>query len=95
MSADRSQHPLSSLFTLQPDSIIVESLKPIDHGKSWLVYLYNPTGALQRITLAWNRPKSVTINESNASAVAGAEISTGFGLEPFGTRYVRVSISNR
>jgi alpha-mannosidase len=95
MSADRSQHPLSSLFTLQPDSIIVESLKPIDHGKSWLVYLYNPTGALQRITLAWNRPKSVTINESNASAVAGAEISTGFGLEPFGTRYVRVSISNK
>jgi alpha-mannosidase len=92
MNARGSAHPPGSLFTLKSKNIIVESVQPVDSGNGWLLYLYNPAGTSQDVNLKWHNPPHVTVNESDASGMRGADITNGLTLGASGTRIVRVTV---
>ena len=43
-----------SLFTITPSDVIVQSVKPLEHGRAFLVNLYNPGDSLRHADIRWN-----------------------------------------
>jgi alpha-mannosidase len=89
-SADESRQPAKSLFKISPDVAMVSSVKPIAHGDGWLVYLYNPSGTDQRVTLQFDPAIRVTIRKSDAFGREGDAVSGSIPIAAYGSVYVRV-----
>src|ERR1700722_14021102 len=64
--AEESLPPAKSLFHISPETVMVSSIKPINDGNAWLIYLYNPTAANQQITLQFDPAIRVTTRKSDA-----------------------------
>src|SRR5208283_5154583 len=88
-AADESKAPRTSLIQLSSPDVLVSSIKPVGGGKSWLVYLYNPTEKAQRVGMRWNNRRPLGIQSSNASGEAGSPIKD-FDLAPFDSSYLRI-----
>lgn len=84
---EKTEPQYSSLFNLKPNDVIVESVKPIESGKSWLLYLYNPSAKNADIQIAWNTP--VDISLCNSFGRKGNPIEQ-LSLPAFTTQYIRV-----
>jgi hypothetical protein len=54
-----------SLFRIEPESVLVSSLKPSDDGKAWIIRLYNAADAPARATITWNTPRPETVSLSS------------------------------
>jgi alpha-mannosidase len=88
--ADRSRQPAKSLFHISPESVMVSSVKPIADGNAWLVYLYNPTAADQRITLQFDPAIQVTSRKSDAFGKLLNSSSAPITIAANGSLYLRV-----
>jgi hypothetical protein len=84
--ADASTPPPASLLQLSSTEVIVSSLKPTPDGKSFLVYLYNPTDKSQEVSFQSIRGGAIPSWTSDAAAAAGDE-SRDFAIPPFGSTY--------
>lgn len=93
-AASTNKNPEESLCSAAPNNVVVESVKPIDHGRAWLLYLYNPTTAMQHVKIRWSKKWRVAMSESSAFGERGRDATDGFALEPWGTRYLRVSLAS-
>jgi alpha-mannosidase len=90
MLADPGVPPTASLFQVRPAEVQVTALKPMAGGDAWLVYLYNPTGAAQKVLLAWSKPAGVTMHRSDSSGRRGARINSELEIAAWGSAYLRV-----
>jgi alpha-mannosidase len=84
--ADTSIQPRAPLFRLSSPEMIVSSIRPVADGKSWLVYLYNPTGKSQSVSLQSGDGTPVSSRSSDVDGVAGGE-SGDFEVPAFGSVY--------
>jgi len=87
-AADESRAPRDPLLHLSPD-VLVSSIKPIAGGKSWLVYVYNPSNQAQRVGLQWSTPTPPSVRPSNAAGEAG-KAAQNLQVAPLGSAYLRV-----
>jgi hypothetical protein len=88
--ADSSTAPLQGpLMTVSTPDVIVSSLKPIA-GRSWLAYVYNPTGTTQRVSFRSSTGVDFRLRSSDADGRLGDELHD-FEVAAFGSAYVAVS----
>jgi alpha-mannosidase len=92
--ADQSLAPANSLFRISGDDVMASSVKPIDEGNAWLVYLYNPTAADQRITLQFDPAIRVAVRKSDAFGKAMDSFPGQIPISANGSLYVRVDRVN-
>jgi hypothetical protein len=94
-AADASVKPAASLVRLAPPEVLVHSVRPIDGGRAWLVYLYNPTGSIQNARLEWDKAIPVVLRRSDAFGTAGEELSGGLKIAAYGSVYLRADRTSR
>ena len=87
---DASRPTLSSLFTLDPSSVVVESVRPLDSGHSWLLSLYNPASADANVRISWKGGGDVGVCVSDLSGRLGDSIGREFTLPAHDAMIVRV-----
>ena len=88
-AADKSLRPVAKgLFRISPDVVMVSSVKPIADG--WLVYVYNPSAADQRITLQFDPALHVTVHASDAFGKVVESASGPISIAANGSGYLRV-----
>jgi hypothetical protein len=88
--ADESHPAAKSLFQISPNDVMVSSVKPISGGDGWLVYLYNPSGADQRITLHFDPAMRVTVRKSDAFGKVVEGMTSAIPIAAYGSVYARV-----
>jgi alpha-mannosidase len=88
-AADPSTRAHRSVMRLSSPDVLVSSLKPTAGGRSWLVYLYNPTSKAQKVSLQWNDGVPVASRSSNPDGDSGDE-AVDFEVAAFGSAYRRV-----
>jgi hypothetical protein len=91
---DESRTPARSLFHISPDVAMVSSVKPINEGNAWLVYLYNPTSADQRITLQFDSAIRVALRKSDAFGKKTDPFPGPIPIPANGSLYVRIDRVN-
>jgi hypothetical protein len=67
---------------------VVTALKRGTDGRSWLLQLYNPTAAPQRVALRWRPGLRVTLFASASDGRPRAPIPGALALPPYGTAIV-------
>jgi alpha-mannosidase len=87
--ADQSHPPAKSLFRISPDAVMVSSVKPINGG-SWLIYLYNPTAADQRVSFQFDPALKVAARKCDAVGKLLDSSSGQITIAANGSLYVRV-----
>ena len=85
---DASTPALSPVLRLSSPEVMVSSLKPLAGG-SWLIYLYNPTGETQTVSLLSASGAPLLSRASNPDGQAG-DASREFQVPAFGSTYRRV-----
>jgi alpha-mannosidase len=90
VAANASRPPTKSLFRISPETVMVSSVKPINDGNAWLIYLYNPTAADQRITLQFDPAVNVTTRKSDAFGEIIDSVPGPISIAANGSLYVRV-----
>ncbi|PWB73059.1 hypothetical protein C3F09_05795 [candidate division GN15 bacterium] len=88
--SEKKQPIVAPLCSILPASVMVESIRPIDNGKSCLMYLYNPSASPAEVQVVWNRPGAVQLSLCDAFGKTGNPAAVPFAIAPFGTQYVRV-----
>ncbi len=88
--ADLTRKPAGSLFNLGSSNVVVSSVSPLKDGRSWLLYVYNPTSESQKLTLRWNKAIPVTLHRSDAFASEGDRVQGDCEVPAYGTMYIRV-----
>jgi alpha-mannosidase len=82
--------PVKSLFRISPDVVMVSSVKPIDGGSGWLVYVYNPSGTDQRVTLQFDPAIHVAVRASDAFGKVVDSVPGPISIAANGSGYLRV-----
>jgi len=90
--ADAASPPFAPLLRLSSSQVLVSSVKPIAGGRSWLLYLYNPTDQLQKFTLEWRDRVPISIHDSDAAGRLGHELRD-LKIIPYDSAYLRVDRS--
>lgn len=93
VAADNADPVLEPLFRIEPTSVLAHSTKPLERGKAFLIYLYNPTASAQKVGLAWRGNARIALHRSDASGAALARLSDGFTLSAHASAYVRVNLA--
>jgi alpha-mannosidase len=90
----RSNPVAKSLFQISPNDVIVSSVKPINDGNAWLLYLYNPTSEPHQIALQFDPAIHVTVHESDAFGKSSDSPPHPITISANGSIYLRVDRSN-
>ncbi len=79
-----------SLFTVQPPSVLVTSLKPSLDGKALMVRLFNAGGSAERVALEWPKSTAPRVMRSSPKEEPGSELSGPLELPSLGIMTLRV-----
>ncbi len=88
--SDRKQPVVAPLCSISPDSVIVESIRPIENGRAWLLHLYNPSANPADVRVVWNRSGTVRLSLCDAFGKTGGPETAQFTLPASGTQYIRI-----
>ncbi len=77
------------LFDLQPDAVIVSSIRPSGDGKALIIRLYNASESRQRTVLVWQAFQATRTYLSSPFEEKGQPISGSIELPPFGIATLR------
>jgi len=88
--ADTSVSPKRALFVIDSFDLIVLSVRPMERGSSWLVYLHNPTDSDGNTAMLWNRSIPVSIYASDIFGKKGERVGGPFDVPAYGGRYLRI-----
>jgi hypothetical protein len=69
---------------------MVSSVMPINEGDAWVLYLYNPSSADQRITIQFDPSIRVTVRKSDAFGRANDSSPGPITIAANGSLYLRV-----
>ncbi|HLX13304.1 MAG TPA: glycoside hydrolase family 38 C-terminal domain-containing protein, partial [Bacteroidota bacterium] len=79
---------VTSLCTVTPSAIEVSSIKPIEAGKSLLVFLYNPSNANQTVGIVWKDETNLMMYRSDAFGHKESGPIGNMRIRPYGTEYL-------
>ncbi len=85
----RGSEPAAPLLTVEPAGVIVETLKPSDDGRAWIVRLYGASGHPEKATLHWRAGLTPHISLSDLSERPGAPLTGPVDVPPYGIVTVR------
>ncbi|HUL44768.1 MAG TPA: glycoside hydrolase family 38 C-terminal domain-containing protein [Bacteroidota bacterium] len=91
--AEAAHPPSSSLFSLNPTDLVVQSVNPLGGGKSWLISFYNPEAFDAHATLKWRGGRNVKISASDLFGRPGPVLDRKLTLPAYGTKIVRVDLN--
>jgi hypothetical protein len=83
------KQPVHPLLTVEPVDVIVESLEPLDDGKTLLVLLYNPAASPAAVSLTGRDGGRVPVTLCDPSGKASGAPLDEITLAPYSSRYVR------
>lgn len=78
------------LVSIDSEAVIVESIRPLPGGRSWLMSLYNPSDRRGEFRLRWGRPGQAALMMSDIEGAAGQPLEGVVTLPPAGSRFIRV-----
>ena len=82
-----------SLFRVEPESVIVSSLKPSEDGRAWIVRLFNAGQTTARATLSWTDPGPKSVSISSPFEEKGPELSGPIELPGYGIVTLRAELA--
>jgi alpha-mannosidase len=85
-----SKRPPGSLFRIEPPELLTLSIKPIEEGHAWILYLYNPSDEKQTAVVHWNAAAPVTVLASDISGKILSDTDNNIEMPAHGTSYIRV-----
>lgn len=88
--ANLSRRAPGSLVHVNPQDVLVTSLKPIESGNSWLIRLYNPSVRVQNVTLQWNKTIPVAFSYSDNFGSPTLRVVGPITMQAYATRLIRV-----
>jgi alpha-mannosidase len=71
LAASGNEPPRQSLLRVEPADVLVQTLKPSDDGRAWIVRLFGAGGKDRTAKLTWAMPVPTKISISDLSEVAG------------------------
>ena len=90
VAGNTSAKAKKSLFSLQPDEVIISHIKPLADGDAWIVHLYNPTDQKQTVKIKWNNSDHTITSLSNIFEEKVKVLNELIELPAFATRFIRV-----
>jgi alpha-mannosidase len=84
------QPGMESLLQITPETIVAESAIPIGNGKSWLLYLYNPSASPADVRIIWNRREKVSLSLCDGFGKPVSPVASEFAMPAWATQYVRI-----
>jgi hypothetical protein len=88
--ANLSRHVPGSLVHVDPQDVLVTSIKPIEGGNSWLIRLYNPSVREQNVTLQWDKTIPAAYSYSDNFGSTKLKFVGPITMPAFATRLIRV-----
>ena len=89
-SADRKDRAAPSLFSIDVSGVIALSVKPVDEGKSWMLYLYNSSEQSQSFKIQWDKAIPVRFTTSTPDGRFGNADPGVLTIPQFGSEYIGV-----
>jgi len=83
--------PVSSLCTVEPQSVLINSIKPIAGSSAWLAQLYNASDETQHASVRWNKSIPVKMSISDIFEKNGENLNNEIEIPPHGSVYVRIN----
>ncbi len=90
VAGDPSQPAVASLFHVEPENVLVSSVRPEDDGSTFLVQLYNPTNEAAKISIRRNTSSELKLTACDASGSPATTSAGGITIGAFGSAYVLV-----
>jgi len=90
---DKSAPPARSLFRVEPESVIVSSLKPSEDRKAWMVRLFNTSDTPAKAMISWNPPAPKRVSTSSPFEEPGSELSGPIDLPGYGIATLRAELA--
>jgi len=84
--------PVRPLLRVEPESVMVTSLKPSEDGKAWIVRLFNAGDAAARATLSWTAPGPASVSISSPFEEVGPKLSGPIDLAGYGIVTLRAEL---
>ncbi len=88
--ADLSRHVPGTIVHVDPQDVLVTSLKPIERGNTWLIRLYNPSAHEQNVTLQWNKLIPAAFSFSDNFGSSKLQVVGPVTMPAYATRLIRV-----
>jgi hypothetical protein len=79
-----SDAPAAPWLSVEPSTVNVETLRPSQDGKGWIVRLYGASGKAARVTLHWNGVTPSAVYESNLSEKPGRPVTGAVEVPAWG-----------
>jgi alpha-mannosidase len=88
--APASVKPISALCTIEPNGVIINSIKPIAGTGSWLAQIYNASNEIQHASIHWNKLLPVEMCLSTVDGTTGKKIQATTDIPAYGSRFIRI-----
>ncbi len=85
----RGSAPPASLLSVEPAGVVVETLKPSDDGRAWIVRLYGAGGRAAKATLRWRAGLQPRMTLTDISERTGSPVAGTIAVPPFGLVTIR------
>jgi len=89
---DESAPVRDSLFRVEPESVMVSSLKPSEDGGAWIVRLFNSSDVSVKATLTWADPVPKRVWKSSPFEEEGTPLSGPIDLPGYGIATLRADL---
>jgi len=84
---------LTSLLCVEPEAVIVTSLKPSEDGRAWMIRLFNTGESPETVELNWRNQKSNTMYFSSLLEKKGKKANGSFDMEAYGIVTIRAEMN--
>ena len=89
---DESTPARGSLFRVEPEGVLVSSLKPSEDRRAWMVRLFNSSDVPAKATLSWTDPVPKRVSMSSPFEEEGPELSGRIDLAGYGIVTLRAEL---
>ena len=92
---DPARPLVPSLLRVEPEGVIVTSLKPSEDGQALMVRLFNPSDTATEATLSWSNPIPRNISLSSPFEEPGAKLAGPVKLPAYAIITLRAEVPDR
>ncbi len=93
-AASGAAPPTSPLLQVEPSDVLVNTLKPADDGKAWIVRLFGASGRNCQARLVWSSPQPKTVSLSDLSERPGGPVAEVITIPGWGLATVRAEMES-
>lgn len=82
----KNWHPIRTLFSIEPDDIVVSLLETSADRKKIIVHLYDPSAEMKSIDLKWHSLQPKRILLSDLFEASQGEVATPIQIAGYGVK---------